>query len=70
MSEKNILMKMSIEKNRLINEVIMNFLGHIPGKEERKKFNIMHSLGESKIYYKGKLLRTVRYETHDETAVI
>ena len=63
-------MKMTLEKNRLIREVIFDFLGHEPDKEERKQFNIMHSLGESNIYFKGQFIGTVRYEADDEEAII
>lgn len=64
MSE-NVLLKMTIEKTRLINEMITNFLGHEPSKEERKQFNIMNRLGESIIYFNGDLVGTVKYEADD-----
>ena len=66
MSEKNILVKMTIEKTRLINEAIVRFLGHEPTKEERKAFKITHRLGESNIYYNGKLISNVRYHYMDD----
>jgi hypothetical protein len=69
MSE-NILLKMTEEKNRLINLVITAFLGHNPTDSERKSFTFMHGLGESFIYYKGSLIDTVRYETKDDLAII
>ena len=65
MSEKNVLLKMTMEKARLINELITSFLGHEPTMEEKKQFHIMNRLGESIIYYKGDLVGTVRYESHD-----
>jgi hypothetical protein len=64
MSE-NVLLKMTIEKARLINEMIIKFLGHEPSKEERKKFNIMNRLGESIIYFNGDFIGTVKYEADD-----
>lgn len=64
MSE-NVLLKMTIEKTRLINEMISNFLGHEPSEEEKKQFNIMHRLGESIIYYNGDLIGSVKYEADD-----
>lgn len=65
MSEKNVLLKMTMEKARLINELITKFLGHEPSKEEKKQFNIMNRLGESIIYFKGDLVGTVKYKTDD-----
>ncbi|HWI90295.1 MAG TPA: hypothetical protein VNT20_03425 [Flavisolibacter sp.] len=65
MSEKNVLLKMTMEKARLINELITKFLGHEPTKEEKKQFHIMNRLGESIIYFKGELLGTVKYQTDD-----
>lgn len=64
MSE-NVLLKMTIEKARLINEMITKFLGHTPSKEERKQFNIMNRLGESLIYFNGDFIGTVKYEADD-----
>jgi len=65
MSEKNVLLKMTMEKARMINEVITKFLGHEPTREEKKQFNIMNRLGESIIYHNGYLVDTVRYELDD-----
>jgi hypothetical protein len=65
MSEKNVLLKMTMEKARLINELITSFLGHEPSKEEKKEFNILNHLGESFIYHKGSFVGTVRYEVDD-----
>ena len=65
MSEKNILLRMTMEKNRLINELILNFLGHTPDIEEKKYFNILNRLGESIVYYKGELVGSVRYQTDE-----
>lgn len=68
MSEENILLKMTREKNRMIKEVITNFLGHEPSGEEKKLFNLMHRLGESNIYYKGELIGHVVYQTEDDAS--
>lgn len=65
MSEKNVLLKMTIEKARMINEMITKFLGHEPTKEEKKNFYVMNRLGESIIYYKGNLVGSVQYKTDD-----
>jgi hypothetical protein len=65
MSEKNVLLKMTMEKARMINELIIDFLGHEPTKEEKKQFHIMNRLGESIIYFKGDLVGTVKYNTDD-----
>jgi hypothetical protein len=65
MSEKNVLLKMTMEKTRMINELIIDFLGHEPTKEEKKQFHIMNRLGESIIYFKGDLVGTVKYDTND-----
>lgn len=65
MSSKNVLMKMTMEKNRMINEVIEKFLGHEPNAEEKKQFKIINRLGESIIYYKGELVGTVKYQADE-----
>jgi hypothetical protein len=65
MSEKNVLLKMTMEKARMINEMITKFLGHEPTQEEKKQFNIMNRLGESVIYHKGYLVGIVKYEVDD-----
>lgn len=65
MSEKNVLLKMTIEKAKMINELITKFLGHEPTKEEKKNFYVMNRLGESIIYYKGDLVGRVEYKTDD-----
>jgi hypothetical protein len=65
MSEKNVLLKMTIEKAKMINELITKFLGHEPTKEEKKNFYVMNRLGESIIYYKGDLVGSVEYKTDD-----
>ena len=64
MSE-NVLLKMTIEKARLINELIAGFLGHEPSEEEKKQFNIMNRLGESIIYFNGEFIGTVKYKADD-----
>jgi len=65
MSEKNVLLKMTMEKARMINELITKFLGHEPTKEEKKQFHIMNHLGESVIYHQGSLVGTVKYQVDD-----
>jgi len=65
MTEKNILLRMTIEKARMINELITKFLGHEPSKEEKKQFNIMNRLGESIIYHKGDFIGSVKYEADE-----
>jgi hypothetical protein len=69
MSEGNILLKLTVEKNRKIKEAIQQFLGHTPTPEERKQFNIMHSLGESIIYFKGSWVGTIRFDAVDDTFI-
>ncbi|MFL5773645.1 MAG: hypothetical protein ACJ75F_10835 [Flavisolibacter sp.] len=66
MSEKNILLKMTLEKNRMIKEVISNFLGHEPTGEEKKEFKVMHGLGESNIYFKGELIGHVSFQSESD----
>jgi len=65
MTEKNVLLKMTMEKARMINELITKFLGHEPSRDEKKQFHIMSRLGESIIYYKGRLVGTVEYNVDD-----
>ena len=65
MTEKNVLLKMTMEKARMIDETIRQFLGHEPTKEEKKQFHIMNRLGESIIYHKGYLIGTVRYQADE-----
>jgi hypothetical protein len=60
---------MTMEKNRKINELITEFLGHEPDEAERKEFRIMNQLGESIIYHHGELVGTVKYKT-DEGPII
>ena len=66
MSRDNILSKITEEKNRMINEVITNFLGHAPNKEDKKQFNIINQLGESIVYYKGELICSIKYKTVED----
>lgn len=65
MTKSNILLEMTMEKNRKIREVISIFLGHEPSLEEKKLFNIMHSLGESNIYFRGKFIGRINYPTDE-----
>ena len=66
MSRDNILSKITEEKNRMINEVITNFLGHAPNKEDKKQFNIINQLGESIVYYKGELICSIKVKTVED----
>jgi hypothetical protein len=65
MTEKNVLLKMTIEKARMIHELITKFLGHEPSWSEKKQFHVMSRLGESIIYHKGHLVGSVKYEVDD-----
>jgi hypothetical protein len=69
MADNHILLQMTLEKNRMIEEVIARFLGHKPSWKERKLFSVMHSLEESSVYYKGECIGTVRYETVHEPII-
>jgi len=66
MSEINVLMLMTLEKTRRIEEVITNFLGHKPSWQERKAFSILNKLDESSIYHKGEHLATVTCANIDD----
>lgn len=66
MTENNILLKMTNEKRRKINDFINNFLGHEPSQQEKKEFTIMQKLTESNIYYKGTFIGMVKYNTFDD----
>lgn len=67
MSEGNILLKMTAEKDRRIREFVVRFLGHEPAREERKLFTFIHTLGLSKIYFKGQLVEVLKYDTTDQS---
>ncbi len=69
MSDSNILMKMTMEKSRLIEEMIIQFLGYKPSWKERKAFSILNKLDESSVYYKGKYVGTVKYQPAEETVI-
>ncbi|MGZ3839597.1 MAG: hypothetical protein ACXVMS_10510 [Flavisolibacter sp.] len=69
MSEANVLLQMTIKKSRLIEDVIVRFLGHIPSWKERKTFRIMNQLHESSIYFKGELIGTVICDAVEEIIV-
>ena len=60
---------MTIEKARLINELITQFLGHEPSPEEKKEFHIMNRLVESIVYFHGDLIGTVKYEVDEEPLI-
>lgn len=66
MSEKNVLLRMTLEKLQLIHQLITEFLGHDPSTEEKKDFKIMHQLGQSLVYYQGKLIGFVKNEPVEE----
>ena len=66
--EDHILMKLTAEKNRRISEFIKGFLGHTPSPEEKKQFTLVHSLGESRIYFRGRLVAHLKYDIHDPSA--
>jgi hypothetical protein len=65
MNEKNVLVKMTMDKARMINELIIKILGHEPSKEEKKQFRIMNRLGESILYHRGELVGSVRYDADE-----
>jgi len=69
MPEANILLQMTIEKSRLIEEVIVRFLGHAPNWKERKTFRIMNQLQESSVYHKGECIGVIRCETVDDPVI-
>ena len=68
MKEDHILIQMVAEKNEKVRAFILDFLGHEPRKEEKKEFTFIHTLGQSKVYYKGVLVETLYYNTVDNTA--
>lgn len=67
MNEDHILIKMAAEKNEKVRAFILSFLGHEPLREEKKEFTFVHTLGQSKVYYKGDLVETLYYNTNDNT---
>jgi len=67
MNEDHILIRMAAEKNEKVRAFVLDFLGHEPQKEEKKQFTFVHTLGESKVYYKGRLVETLHYNTVDNT---
>ena len=69
MSDANILLQMTLERTRLIEERIVQFLGHVPNWKERKAFRILNRLGESTIYHEKQLVGTVYYQPIDETII-
>lgn len=69
MSEKNVLVKMTMEKARLINKLISEFLGHEPLPEEKRQFHVLSRLGESIVYYRGELIGIVKHEAEDEPLI-
>ncbi len=56
----NILQVIADRKNQLIQNLLTDFLGHLPNAEERSKFSIMNRLTESRIYYEGRLIGVVK----------
>ena len=69
MSDANILLQMTMEKARRVEEIITRFLGHKPSWRERKSFRIMNSLSESSVYHKGELLATIKFEAIEDPAI-
>lgn len=69
MSEANVLLQMTIKKSRLIEDVIIGFLGHIPSWKERKTFRIINMLHESSVYYKNELVGTVSWGAVEEVVI-
>ena len=69
MAGDNILLEMSVEKTRLVRELMIKVLGHEPSNDEKKDFTIMHNLYESLIYYKGELIGTLQFQTVDNSAI-
>jgi hypothetical protein len=69
MNEDHILIKMAAEKNQKVRAFIVHFLGHEPRQEEKKEFTFIHTLGQSKVYYKGELVETLFYNTTDNTVI-
>jgi hypothetical protein len=65
MTADNILDELSNERSRMIKQFMANFLGHEPTREEKRHFVCMHSLTETSIYYKGKLLGKLEYSGFD-----
>jgi hypothetical protein len=69
MSDANILLQMTLERTRLIEERIVQFLGHVPSWKERKTFRILNRLGESTIYYEKQLVGTVYFQPVDDLII-
>ncbi|HJW17092.1 MAG TPA: hypothetical protein VJ499_08225 [Flavisolibacter sp.] len=69
MSDANILLQMTLERTRLIEERIVQFLGHRPSWKERKAFRILNRLGESTIYHQNQLVGTVYYQPIDDPII-
>jgi len=69
MPHDNILWEMTNEKSKQIRDFIRNYLGHEPTKDERKEFTFMHSLTETIIYYKGKVLGNLTFQIFDPSAL-
>jgi hypothetical protein len=69
MSDANILLQMTLERTRLIEERIVQFLGHVPSWKVRKTFRILNRLGESTIYYEKQLVGTVYFQPVDDPII-
>lgn len=67
MEEDNILWKMTEEKNRRILQAMTRFLGHEPTELDKREFRVMHSLGESTLYYQDVLIDTIKHQVKDDT---
>ena len=69
MSDANVLLQMTLERTRLLEEWIVQLLGHVPSWNERKAFRILNRLGESTIYHKKQLVGTVYYQPMQELVI-
>ena len=69
MSDANVLLEMTIQKAKLIEQMIIQFLGHPPSWNERKAFKVMNRLGESTIYHKGEFVGIVTYLPMNDLAI-
>ena len=62
----DILSELTQLKSKLINDFIIDFLGHEPNAEERKQFKINQSLHECSVYFKGELIKVFTIEVKDD----
>ena len=69
MQENDVLNRMSSGKAQRVRAFLQQYLGHLPTREEKKKFTFMHRLNEVLIYHKKELVGKVQYFTEDETVI-